>query len=99
MSDDRKLPIVPVALAVGAGTVALLLGLRWLDHAGVDNPAPSRAVRLQERPERAEMRAVSRDTAAPAVPLATRLDPTRQLAKAADRTDRVMDDLAAGFDY
>lgn len=95
MSDDRNLPIVPVTLAVGAGTVAFLLGLRWLDHAGVDNPAPARAERLRSRPERAELRAVSRDTADDRVPLATRLDPSRQLTKAADRTDRVMDDLAA----
>lgn len=95
MSEDRKLPIVPIALAVGVGVVAISLGLRWLDRAGVDSPDRDRATRKEVRATRSALRAEGRDTGDPAVRTAEKVNPLKTLKRSADRTDRVMEDLAA----
>jgi hypothetical protein len=95
VSEDRKLPIVPIALAVGVGVVAVMLGLRWLDRAGVDSPRRKLAEKAKVRETRSALRAAGRDTGDVAVRIADKANPLKNLQRSADRTDRVMDDLAA----
>lgn len=95
MSEDRKLPIVPIALAVGAGVVAVMLGLRWLDHAGVDSPERARAARTEIRQTRSALRAAGRDTGDLGIRIGEQLNPVKVAQRSADKTDRVMEDLAS----
>lgn len=95
VSEDRKLPIVPIALAVGAGVVVIMLGLRWLDHAGIDSPDRATARRGQVKETRSALRAEDRDTGDPAVRIADKLDPVKAAKRSSDKTDRVMEDLAS----
>ena len=99
MSEERKPPIVPIALAVGVLVVAGSLGIRWLDRAGVDTSdserSRTRSKRARSATKTAANRTAARDTAEAALPIVDRVNPIKVAERSSDRTDRVMEDLAA----
>jgi len=99
VSEERKSPVVPVALATGVVVVAASIGIRWLDRAGVDAPETERSRRRAERAaaraERGALRVEARDTGDLGTRIADQVNPVKVAARSSDRTDRVMADLAS----
>jgi len=99
LSEERKSRIVPIALVAGGLVVALSVGIRWLDRAGVDTPETERsrrrARRAAARAERGALSVEDRDTGGIATRIAEQVNPVKAAERSSDRTDRVMADLAS----